>query len=326
MVVPALPLNNGLNIPLVGLGTWQAPDAEVSAAVKYAIDVGYRHIDTAHLYGNEKSIGAAVRDKVEEGVVSRSDMFITTKLWNTYHSVEDVVPTCRQSLERLGLDYIDLYLVHWPFGLKSKHPPQIPQPFEAFDTTSIEDTWREMERCVELGLVKSIGVSNFNQTQVQRVLDTATIKPVVNQVECHMLLNQKPLIEFCKSVDIVVEGYAPFGSPTRPNAPPDAANVFHDPRVLKVAATHSKTSGQVILRYLVQLGIVVLPKSVTPARIKANLDLFNFELSSQEMETLSSLDCHLRMFSYLPAKTHPDYPFKEDSSAACTSATFDPLS
>uniref|UniRef100_A0A1B6LCR0 NADP-dependent oxidoreductase domain-containing protein n=1 Tax=Graphocephala atropunctata TaxID=36148 RepID=A0A1B6LCR0_9HEMI len=169
-----------------------------------------------------------------------------------------------------------------------------------------------MEKCVESGLVKNIGLSNFNRAQIQRVLDIATIKPVVNQVECHMMLNQKSLIEFCKGVDIVVEAYSPFGSPSRPNAPKDAANVLQDPRLLQVASRYSKTSAQIVLRYLIQLGVVVLPKSVTPERIRQNLQVFDFQLSPEDVSALASLDCGLRLFPYLVAKEHPDYPFVEE--------------
>ncbi|KAG8292783.1 hypothetical protein J6590_031762 [Homalodisca vitripennis] len=309
----ALSLNNGQHIPTVGLGTWQAPLDEVVATVKFAIDAGYRHIDTALVYGTEPGVGQAVREKVQEGAVHREDIFITTKLWNTHHSVEDVVLACKTSLENLGLEYIDLYLVHWPFGFKTKEPLRVPQQFDSFDQTSIEDTWRQMEKCVELGLVKSIGLSNFNKAQIQRVLDIATVKPVVNQIECHMMLNQKPLIEFCKSVDIVVEAYSPFGSPSRPNAPSDATNIFQDSRLLQIAAKYSKTTAQIILRYLIQLGVVVLPKSVTPERIKQNLQVFDFQLSSEDMSVLASLDCGMRLFTYLVAKDHPDYPFVGES-------------
>lgn len=320
--VPTFKLNNGYTVPAIGLGTWQANEGVVDEAVRTAIDTGYRHIDTAMIYANEKEIGNAVRAKISEGVVSRSDMFITTKLWNTYHSPTDVVPTCKKSLENLNLDYIDLYLVHWPLAYKRDSVMAAPvteglnwfcEPVDSSeeDSIPIEETWKAMEQCVKLGLTRSIGLSNFNSEQVERIMKVAEIKPVVNQVECHPYLNQKKLTAFCKERSIVMTAYAPLGSPSRPWASPDTPELLQDPRLLSFAEKYKKTPAQIILRYLFQLGVSTIPKSSNPVRLKENIDTFSktFTLSEADMITMDAFDNNGRSFPFTGAKTHKDYPF-----------------
>lgn len=320
--VPTFKLNNGNTIPAIGLGTWQATEGVVDEAVRIAIDLGYRHIDTAMIYANEKEIGNAVRAKINEGVVSRSDMFITTKLWNTYHSPPDVVPSCKKSLANLNLDYVDLYLVHWPLSYKKDSIMAAPvteglnwfwepvDPSEE-DPTPIEETWKAMEECVKLGLTRSIGLSNFNSEQVERIMKVAEIKPVVNQVECHPYLSQKKLTAFCKERSILMTAYAPLGSPSRPWASPDTPELLQDPRLLSLAEKYKKTPAQIILRYLFQLGVSTIPKSSNPVRLKENIDTFseNFTLSEADMITMDAFDNNGRSFPFKGAKNHKEYPF-----------------
>ncbi|KAI4459763.1 aldo/keto reductase [Holotrichia oblita] len=313
--VPKLTLNNGLQCPALGLGTWQATPGEVGSAVKHAIDIGYRHIDCAMLYGNEKEIGEAIREKLKEGVVKREDLFIVTKLWNTFHEREQVVPACKKSLENFGLDYIDLYLIHWPVAQKLLGELDVDFPFKnavGLDYDYV-DTWKGMEECVDLGLTKSIGLSNFNSKQVQRVLDAARIKPVMNQIEVNPNINQKILIKFCRDRGIEVTAYSPFGSPSRPWAKPgDPVIHLTDPKLVAIGKKYKKTAAQIVLRYVFELGTIPIPKSTNKQRLAANLDIFNFELSSSDKAIIDQFNCNGRAVPAMELKGIAHYPFKDD--------------
>ncbi|GJQ72881.1 hypothetical protein Trydic_g1529 [Trypoxylus dichotomus] len=312
--VPLVTLNNGQKCPALGLGTWQAAPGEVGNAVKCAINIGYRHIDCALLYGNEKEIGEAVREKISDGTVKREDLFIVTKLWNTFHEREQVVPTCKKSLENFGLDYIDLYLIHWPVAQKLIGELDFNFPFKnavGYDYDYI-DTWKGMEECVDLGLTKSIGLSNFNSKQVQRVLDSARIKPVMNQIEVSPNINQKKLIKFCRDRGIEITAYSPFGSPGRAWAKPgDPVLHLTDPKLVAIGKKYNKTSAQVVLRYVYELGTIPIPKSTNKQRLAANLDIFDFELSKGDISVLDQLNCDGRAIPALELRTFPHYPFKD---------------
>lgn len=285
----------------------------MSEVVQYAIDVGYRHFDCAMLYGNEKEIGDGLRAKLAEGAVKREDLFIVTKLWNTFHEREAVVPTCRKSLENFGLDYVDLYLIHWPVAQKLTSPLDWEVPFRdvvGYDYDYV-DTWKGMEECVKLGLAKSIGVSNFNSVQVERVLQAAEIKPVMNQIEVTPILNQKKLIKFCKERGIEVTAYSPFASPTRTWArPDDPALSLTDPRLVKIGEKYGKKPAQVVLRYLVQLGTLPIPKSANKTRIVENMQIFDFELDSDDMAVMDTFECNGRVVPGEELKGLPHYPFE----------------
>lgn len=310
--VPSIELNNGCKIPAIGLGTWQVRGEVIETVVKTAIDLGYRHIDTALVYGNEKEIGKAIQEKIKEGIVKREDLFITSKLWNIYHETNAVLPSCKETCANLNVDYVDLYLMHWPIGLKTKSPPRVPQDFDEFDPTTIEDTWRAIEECAKLGYAKSIGLSNFNCSQIQRILNVATIKPVVNQVECHLYFNQRDMINFCKERGITVEGYAPLGSPARtPDTSVPVQPIIKNEKVVKIAEKYKKTPAQIALRYLIELGVIPLPKSITPSRIKENIDIFDFKLDSRDISVLDSCNKNLRLFRYLSGVDHKEYPFND---------------
>lgn len=310
-VAPLIELNDGHTIPSLGLGTWlgftkeggRAPveDDSVQKAVELAIDVGYRHIDTAAIYSTEEQVGAAIKKKIAEGVVAREDLFITSKLWNDRHAPEAVVPALRESLARLQLDYLDLFLIHWPVG-----------QFEngTFDSTDYAETWKGMIDAKNRGLVKSIGVSNFNITQLQRLLSMTPVKPAVLQVEVNLNLQQSQLIEFCKMQNIAVVGYTPFGSLFHSKAAPDAPPPRTDEQaLLRIADKYHKSVAQVALRYLIELGVIPIPKSVTPKRIRDNIEVFDFQLKRQEREVMKSYDRNYRTIAVTMWKDSPYYPF-----------------
>ncbi|KAJ8982323.1 hypothetical protein NQ317_006668 [Molorchus minor] len=312
--VPNVKLNNGQQIPIFGLGTWKSKPGEVEQAVKDAIDLGYRHIDCAHVYGNEKEVGAALQAKFKEGVVKREDIFITSKLWNTYHRPDLVEKAIRITLSDLGLTYLDLYLIHWPLAYKEDGENF---PFDAngkiqFSKVDYVDTWKAMEELVKKGLTKSIGVSNFNKKQIERILAVATITPAVNQVECHPYLNQRRLIDFCRSKGIVVTGYSPLGSPDRPWAKPEDPQLLEDPKLKQLATKYNKTPAQILLRYQVERGVITIPKSVTRSRIEQNFNIFDFKLSPQDVAFLDTFDCNGRFCPMTAGLGHPHHPFEKD--------------
>ncbi|XP_023716709.1 aldo-keto reductase family 1 member B1 isoform X2 [Cryptotermes secundus] len=281
--------------------------------VKDAIDAGYRHFDTALFYMNESEVGAAIRAKIAEGVIKREDVFVTTKLWNTHHRPGVVVDTCKKSLSNLGLDYVDLYLIHWPFGFQEGEDgrPKDENNKLIFSDVDYVDTWKAMEECVKQGLTKSIGFFNFNSQQIQRVLDIATIKPVVNQVECHPYLNQTKLIEFCREKGIQITAYSPFAGPTSiaPLHKGESPEPLKDPKIKELADKYNKTVAQVILKYLVQLGVVPIPKSSNKKRLLENIDIFDFELRPEDVSVMNSLNRNNRICDFIQVKEHKHYPF-----------------
>jgi aldehyde reductase len=230
--------------------------------VKDAIDVGYRLIDGAYAYQNEAEVGAGIAAKIKDGTVKREDLFITSKLWGTFHKPELVLPALKKTLSDLGLQYLDLYLIHWPVALKEGTPDLYPADAAGVPINSdadFVDTWKSMEEAVKLGLVKSIGVSNFNSEQIGRILASCTIKPVTNQVECHPYFNQRKLQEWCKERDIVITGYSPLGSPDRPWATAADPKLLDDPKLIELGKKYGKSAAQIVLRWNTQRGIVTIP-------------------------------------------------------------------
>ncbi|XP_063231473.1 aldo-keto reductase family 1 member C4-like isoform X2 [Bacillus rossius redtenbacheri] len=311
--IPNVKLNNGLECPALGIGTYEVAPTEAIWAVKDAIDLGYRHIDCAFLYQNEEAVGAAIAGKIAQGVVVRQELFVTGKLWSTFHRPELVQPAIETTLRDLGLTYLDLYLIHWPITLKEGDallPKEGDDPKALFADSDLVATWQAMEQLVEKKLARSIGVSNFNSQQVALIDDVAAIKPVTNQVECHPYLTQKRLKELCSSRDIAVTAYSPLGAPGRRMFRAGEPVLMDDPEIRRIAASHKKTPAQVALRYQIQNGNVVLSKSVRKERIKENMNIFDFELSEEEMTALDGLN---RNHRYVPMdwmKEHPNYPFK----------------
>ncbi|CAI9612394.1 unnamed protein product, partial [Staurois parvus] len=275
---------------------------QAEEAVKLAIDVGYRLIDSAFIYANEVQVGRAINAKIADGKVKRDDIHYTGKLWLNNHAPERVRPALEKSLKDLGLAYMDVFLIHTPVEFK---PGDDPFPKDAngkfiFHNTDIRDTWKAMEACKDAGLVRSIGVSNFNQKQLELILTAPGLKykPVCNQVECHIYLNQAKMLEFCKSKDIVMVGYSVLGSSraegwVNQNTP----QMLEDPVLNEIAKQNGRTAAQVAMRYLLQRGIVIIAKSFTPERIKQNFQVFDFELSCEDMKKLDGLSKNVRYFS-----------------------------
>ncbi|XP_023029505.2 aldo-keto reductase 1B [Leptinotarsa decemlineata] len=312
--VPKVKLNSGYEIPQFGLGTWKSKPGEVEQAVKDAIDIGYRHIDCAYIYGNEKEVGAALKAKFEDGTVKREDLFVTSKLWNTFHRPDLVPGAVKESLKNLGLEYLDLYLIHWPQGYKEDGEtfPRDAAGNILFSDVDYVDTWKAMEEVAKRGYAKSIGVSNFNKSQLERVLAAASIKPAVNQVECHPYLNQSKLIDFCRSKGIAVTGYSPLGSPDRPWATPEEPQLMDDPKLKELAKKYNKTPAQILLRYPIERGVITIPKSVTKSRIQQNFEIFDFSLSKEDVAYLDTFDCNGRFCPMTASLGHKYHPFEHD--------------
>ncbi|SED32960.1 Aldo/keto reductase [Amycolatopsis tolypomycina] len=259
--VPDIELNNGVRMPQLGYGVFQVPDDETATAVKAALDAGYRSIDTAAVYGNEKGVGQAIA----ESGIARDELFVTTKLWNSAQGYDSTLEAFDESMAKLGLEQLDLYLIHWPTPARDK----------------FLDTWKAFEKLYTDGRVRAIGVSNFQPAHLERLLDNAEIAPAVNQVELHPYLQQRELREFDAKNGIATEAWSPLAK---------GGSLLGDPVIAELAVKHSRTPAQIVLRWHLQLDNVVIPKSVTPSRIEENFDLFGFTLTEEEMESLTPLD------------------------------------
>ena len=259
-LVPYLNLNDGNHMPQLGFGVFQIPEADTARAVGHALETGYRSIDTAAAYGNE----AGVRDAVLTSELDRHDLFITTKLRNHDHGRHQVPRAFEASLDKLGGDYLDLYLIHWPIPQKGQYV----------------ETWEGLCALRDEGRVRSIGVSNFQVEHLERIIDATGVVPAVNQIELHPHLQQLELRRFHEQHGIATEAWSPLGK----------AQFLDDPTIQRIASAHSRTPAQVVLRWHIQLGNIVIPKSVTPSRIEENFRIFDFELSDDDMHALFELD------------------------------------
>ncbi|KAI1720524.1 aldo/keto reductase family domain-containing protein [Ditylenchus destructor] len=313
--VGSIALSNGVKLPLFGLGTWLANDAsQLKVALRAALDAGYRYIDTAALYKNEDVIGEVLQEYYNAGKFKREDVFITTKLPFYGHSHVDQF--LKKSLENLKTDYIDLYLVHTPLPTKVKADLSQPEADAEGkfvpELVPLIDTWRAVEKQYKSGTVKAIGVSNFNEKQLQELYNQAEIKPQNLQVECHILFPQNELVALCKKLNISVTSYGTLGSPgsIAIRAGPDG-NLFSHPLVVELAKKHNKTPAQILLRQMVQRGISTIPKSTNPGRVKENIDVFDFKISDEYMKRFDEIKERLRLYPFGFARHHPWYPFEQ---------------
>ncbi|TCK64625.1 diketogulonate reductase-like aldo/keto reductase [Curtobacterium sp. PhB136] len=269
-MVTSIPLRDGRSVPAIGFGVYKVDDAEAAVAVGTALDAGYRHVDTAEMYGNETGVGKAIR----ASGLDRDDVFVTTKVWNTNQGRDETLRAFDASLDRLGLDAVDLYLIHWPAAANDRYV----------------DTWRALVELRESGRARSVGVSNFQVPHLERIIAETGQVPAVNQVERHPWLPQRELIDFHRRHDIVTEAWSPLGR----------GRLIEDPVLVGIADAHGVSVAQVLVRWNVQQGVVVLPKSVTPSRIRSNIDVDGFALTDDELTAIAALESGQRTGS------HPD--------------------
>ncbi len=295
-----LKFKNNDTMPALGLGTWKSEPGEVYQAVIDAVKIGYRHIDCAPIYANEAEIGQALKFLFTNGIVKREELWITSKLWCNAHATDQVVAALDKTLKDLQLDYLDLFLIHWPVALK----PHVMFAQKADDMISLKeittvDTWKGMEKCVEKGLAKHIGVSNFSIKKIKELVSEANIKPEVNQIELHPLLQQPKMMEYCKQENIFLTAYSPLGSKDRIPAfkGENEPNLFENPVIQEIAKKHNVFPAQVLINWAISRGTSVIPKSVNPGRLKQNLESENFTLTEDEMKKISTLDQHYRFIN-----------------------------
>lgn len=291
---------NGNTAPIMGLGTWKAQGNDVKDAVKKAIQIGYRHIDTAAIYQNESEIGVAIAESIADGVVSRNDLFVTSKLWNDAHRTEDVLPALHTSLEKLKLDYLDLYLIHWPVAFQPGISiPSVPGEYLSLKKAPLIDTWKEMIVAKNKGLAKHIGVSNFSKKKLEELMAETEVVPEMNQIELHPLLQQNELYNFCNSNGIKLTAYSPLGSRDRS----DQMKAENEPNLMDlsvitdIAKKHKISAAKVLLGWHAIRGTAAIPKSTNESHLKANLEAAEVPLDKDDMENIAQLDKNYRFIN-----------------------------
>ncbi len=304
--ISSVQLSGGDSMPSIGLGLWKIPGEQAAEIVQSAIAIGYRHLDAACDYGNESEVGYGIRGAIKNGLCDREDLWVTSKLWNTYHRPEHVRPAMERSLRDLGLDYLDLYLIHFPIALEfvdfdERYPPGWSDPKRPdlpMQPTSVPlaETWAAMVELKQAGLARHIGVSNFGCSLIRDLLSHADLRPEVLQVESHPYLTQENLLRYCKQENIAYTAFSPLGAASYVelgmSQPSDS--VLREECVLEIATAKGKSPAQVVLRWGIQRGTAVIPKSVHVQRLKENLQLFDFELTDQQMAQISALNRNQR--------------------------------
>ncbi|RFN58489.1 aldo/keto reductase [Marixanthomonas ophiurae] len=295
-----LTFNNGDKMHAIGLGTWKATGSDVKNAVKEALYAGYRHIDTAAVYGNEEVIGEALAEVFAEGNILREDVFITSKLWNDAHQEGQVIPAVEDSLKKLKLDYLDLYLVHWPVAFRPGVGfPEKPSDYLSPEEVPVIETWKQMEAAKKNGHAKHIGVSNFSKEKLKDLISKAEIKPEMNQVEMHPYLQQDDLVDFCKSESILMTAYSPLGSGDRSAAMKgeDEPNLMEIDEIKEIARKKGASTAQVLINWHNQRGIATIPKSASKEHIKDNFQAASVQLDKDDLKTIKSLNKNYRFIT-----------------------------
>ncbi|MGB7785671.1 MAG: aldo/keto reductase [Salinimicrobium sp.] len=292
-----LKFRNNDEMPAIGLGTWKSQKGKVEEAVKIALKEGYRHIDCAATYGNEAEIGNALSSVFSEAKIKREEVWITSKLWNDSHRKEEVIPALKQTLKDLQLDYLDLYLMHWPVAFKHGVGfPEKDDDYLSLEEVPIIETWNAMVEAKKQGLVKHIGVSNFSEKKLRDLMSKTQETPEMNQVELHPFLQQHDLLKFLKENDIHATAYSPLGSGDRVSSmkAEDEPSLLENPTIKKIAEKHNAGPGQVLIQWAVQRGTAVIPKSTSEKHIKANFESRNLDLDREDLEEIKKLDKHFR--------------------------------
>jgi alcohol dehydrogenase (NADP+) len=292
-----LEFKNKDRMPVLGLGTWKSASGDVYGAVREAIKMGYRHIDCAPLYMNEPEIGLAIKDAISDGEVTREELWITSKLWNNAHGKENVIPAIKKTLQDLQLDYLDLWLIHWPIALKPGISfPRKPSDYSSLEEIPLSETWKGMEMAVEQGYTRHIGVSNFSLKKLTELVGNCKMKPEVNQVELHPLLQQKQLVAYCRNENIIVTAYSPLGSKDRAASlkAGDEPEMMKNPVIVEISNRHKCTPAQVLLAWHVNRDISVIPKSVNTNRLLENLQAAQIVLTNNDLSEIENLDIHYR--------------------------------